>query len=134
MQNVEEINKNIENKTVDKQAWQSLGFDELQTIEIIRGIENGVDVSVYCKEEFNAAQMKALRLGLEEKLDVSRFADAQYDYMQMEELKQAVRSGMNMDDICNPKFSHSVMREIRLASELNYDLTSMQSLVIQERY
>ena len=77
MQNVEEINKNIENKTVDKQAWQSLGFDELQTIEIIRGIENGVDVSVYCKEEFNAAQMKALRLGLEEKLDVSRFADAQ---------------------------------------------------------
>ena len=79
MQNVEEINKNIENKTVDKQAWQSLGFDELQTIEIIRGIENGVDVSVYCKEEFNAAQMKALRLGLEEKLDVSRFADAQYD-------------------------------------------------------
>ena len=102
MQNVEEINKNIENKTVDKQVWQSLGFDELQTIEIIRGIENGVDVSVYCKEEFNAAQMKALRLGLEEKLDVSRFADAQYDYMQMEELKQAVRSGMNMDDICNP--------------------------------
>ena len=35
MQNVEEINKNIENKTVDKQAWQSLGFDELQTIEIL---------------------------------------------------------------------------------------------------
>ena len=56
MQNVEEINKNIESKTVDKQVWQSLGFDELQTIEIIRGIENGVDVSVYCKEEFNAAQ------------------------------------------------------------------------------
>ena len=55
----------------DKQVWQSLGFDELQTIEIIRGIENGVDVSVYCKEEFNAAQMKALRLGLEEKLDAS---------------------------------------------------------------
>ena len=35
MQNVEEINKNIENKTVDKQVWQSLGFDELQTIETV---------------------------------------------------------------------------------------------------
>ena len=81
MQNVEEINKNIENKTVDKQVWQSLGFDELQAIEIIRGIENGIDVSVYCKEEFNAAQMKALRLGLEEKLDVSRLCVAELIWM-----------------------------------------------------
>ena len=39
MQNVEEINKNIENNTVDKQVWQSLAFDELHTIEIFRGIE-----------------------------------------------------------------------------------------------
>ena len=100
MQNVEEINKNIENKTVDKQVWQSLGFDELQTIEIIRGIENGIDVSVYCKEEFNAAQMKALRLGLEEKLDVSRFADAQYDYMPMEELAEAASGGMSLGGDC----------------------------------
>ena len=35
MQNVDdEIIKNIGNKTQDKRVWMSLGFDELQTMEI----------------------------------------------------------------------------------------------------
>ena len=57
-------------------------LSDAETIEIIRGIENGIDVSVYCKEEFNAAQMKALRLGLEEKLDLNRQRPSQEDSLQ----------------------------------------------------
>ena len=92
MQNVDdEIIKNIGNKTQDRRVWMSLGFDELQTMEIVRGIENGIDISLYCTPEFNAAQMKALRIGIEEGLDVSRFADPEYDYMQINELKEAER-------------------------------------------
>ena len=49
MQNVNsEINDNIINKTTDKQVWKSLGFDELQIMEIVKGIENGIDVTLYC--------------------------------------------------------------------------------------
>ena len=52
-------------RKADRNEWMALGFDEFQCMEINRGLDNGVDVSIYCNPEFNAASMKSLRLGLE---------------------------------------------------------------------
>lgn len=43
-------------------------FNPAQINEILFGLEQGVDVSIYAKPEFNGAQMCEIRKGLEQEL------------------------------------------------------------------
>ncbi len=53
-----------------------MNFDGKQLEEIRKGLEAGVDVSVYAKPEYNWEQMQEIRWGLESGVDVSVYANS----------------------------------------------------------
>ena len=49
-------------------------FNNEQLSQIKKGINSGLDVSIYAKPEFTYGQMSEIRKGLEKRLDVSIYA------------------------------------------------------------
>lgn len=64
-------------------------FDDLQMFEIERGLEEGLDVSIYTDPKFNGNQMFEIRWGLKRGVDVSVYADPKFHRCQMEEIREA---------------------------------------------
>mgnify|MGYP001787905760 CR=1 FL=1 len=62
-------------------------FNEIQQEQIMLGLENNVDISIYAKDCFDFEQMEQIRLGLEANLDVSLYANPEYNWEQMKELR-----------------------------------------------
>ena len=77
-------NLSIENFT--KTEWFNQ-FNEKQQKQILLGIENKVNVSIYAKPEYSWIQMEKIREGLEDNLDVSLYAKPEFHFHQMEEIK-----------------------------------------------
>ena len=100
-----------------KNSLSKLGFNRLQIVEAEKGIKSKVNVSAYCDNIYDAAQMKSIRLALEDGMDISAFCNPEYDYMQMEEIKAAIKENIELEHICNPSYDYTVMREIRKARQ-----------------
>lgn len=62
-------------------------FNLSALIEIRKGLENGIDVSIYAKPEFNWHQMREIREGLEAGIDVSSYADPKIPWTQMHNMR-----------------------------------------------
>ena len=77
-------NLNIENLT--KTEWFNQ-FDENQQYEILIGLENNLDISIYAKSEFDWLQMREIRWGLEDKLDVSWYAKTETLWGKMKQIR-----------------------------------------------
>ena len=73
-------NLSIENLT--KTEWFNQ-FNELQKGEILKGLKDNLDVSVYAKTEFSDDQMYHIRTGLKKNLDVSIYAKLDFNEDQM---------------------------------------------------
>ena len=69
----------------------NFNFNSDQMCEIEKGLEKGLDVSVYDKEEFNEDQMKQIRLGLEKNLDVSKYAKPEYNWKIMRKIRRKLK-------------------------------------------
>ena len=61
-------------------------FQEFQQQEILKGLKDNLDISIYAKSEFNWDQMEKIREGLEANLDVSIYAKKEFNYLQMQEI------------------------------------------------
>ena len=70
--------KEMINSNAGIEEWKKAGFNDLQALEIIKGISSGVDVSIYAGKEYNERQMKTIRNDLEEGVDVTPFASTEY--------------------------------------------------------
>ena len=68
-------NLNIENLT--KTEWFNQ-FNKQQKDQILKGLEDNLDVSKYAKKEFSYRKMVQIRFGLEKNLDVSIYANPEY--------------------------------------------------------
>ena len=77
-------NLNIEN--LIKTDWFEQ-FDLFQKKEILKGLENKLDVSIYAKKEFDWEQMKEIRLGLEDDLDVFLYTKTEYTRKEMNDIR-----------------------------------------------
>ncbi len=106
----------------EKEKWLSEGFYEDQIAEIDKGLEAGVDVSIYARKELLAIQMRQIRLGLVEKLDVSLYARSDFDWFQMEEIRLGLKSGVNAATYAIPKISYEQMRQMRKGLEEGMNL------------
>ena len=69
----------------------NFNFNSDQMYEIEKGLDKGLDVSVYDKEEFNEDQMKQIRLGLEKNLDVSKYAKPEYNWKIMRKIRRKLK-------------------------------------------
>ncbi len=65
--------KNLSIDNLTKTEWFNQ-FNEEQKNEILNGLEDNLDVSIYAKPEFDEYQMNVIRFGLKQKLDVSIYA------------------------------------------------------------
>ena len=83
------MNKIHNNLTVDnlkKTEWFNQ-FNKYQQEEILKGLEEKLDVSIYANIEFTADQMQQIRLGLKANLDVSIYAKPEVLWGEMEGLR-----------------------------------------------
>ena len=69
----------------------NFNFNSEQMYEIEKGLDKGLDVSVYDKEEFNEDQMEQIRLGLEKNLDVSKYAKTEYNWKIMRKIRRKLK-------------------------------------------
>ena len=103
-------NLNIEN--LIKTEWFNQ-FDKGQQYQIIKGLENNVDISIYAKKEFYQGQMLEIRIGLEEKLDVSIYAKSEYSEYEMEQIRWGLESNIDVSKYAKPEYNWEQMSEIR---------------------
>ena len=107
-----------------KEELLNSNFTEDQLAEIQAGIEDGVDVSLYAREELLAIQMRQIRLGLLSGVAVSRYNDAKLDWFQMEEIRIGLENHIDVDKYANASIPYMKMRQIRKGLMVGIDLTS----------
>ena len=83
---MEKIYNNLSIENLAKTDWINQ-FDEKQKEEIILGLEDNLNVSIYAKKEFEWVKMEIIREGLEEGLDVSIYAKPELSWKQMLKIK-----------------------------------------------
>lgn len=89
------------------------GFLGNQLEQIEEGRREGLDVSVYAKEEYTAMHMQQIRIGLLEGLPVERYANPAYDWFQMEEIRKGLREGVDIELYASPEIPYEKMRQVR---------------------
>ena len=70
-------------------------FNEFQQDEILRGIKNNLNISIYAKKEFNAAQMREITEGLERNLNVSIYAKTEFEDYQMYQIRLGLEANID---------------------------------------
>ena len=80
------IYNNLSIENLQKTEW-FYQFDINQKKEILDGLKNNIDVSVYAKIEFDSQQMYQIRKGLEANLDVSVYAKPEYSSKEMRDIR-----------------------------------------------
>ena len=84
---MKKIYNNLDIENLIKTEWFNQ-FDEKQKIEIKAEIESKIDVFRYAKKEFEALQMRIIRLGLQNNLDISVYEKKEFSWRQMVETGQ----------------------------------------------
>ena len=77
-------NLSIENLT--KTDWINQ-FNSEQRKQILAGLKENIDVSIYAKKEFDEYQMFEIRLGLKDNLDVSIYAKPKIPFKKMRQIR-----------------------------------------------
>ncbi len=60
-------------------------------------------MSLYARSEFNAEQMREIRLGLEKGLDVSVYARPEFNWEQMEQIRFGLEKRLNVSRVCKSR-------------------------------
>ena len=84
---MEKIYNNLSIENLTKTEWFNQ-FNKNQQLEILQGLKDNLDVSIYAKSEFDWEEMQQIRWGLEENLDVSIYAKTELSWMEMEEIRE----------------------------------------------
>ena len=80
---MEKIHNNLNIENLIKTEWFNQ-FNISQKEEILQGLKENLDVSIYAKPEFDWEQMREIRFGLEDNVDVSIYAKPELDWKEME--------------------------------------------------
>ena len=84
---MEKIYNNLNIENLKKTEWFNQ-FSEYQQEEILKGLKNNLDVSIYAKPEFDTLRMRQIRLGLEDNLDVSVYDKKEFNRDQMRRIRK----------------------------------------------
>lgn len=90
-------------------------YQKAQNQEIKRGIEEGLDVSLYSNPEFNWLQMEQIRMGLKDEINASIYANPAYNYETMRQIRLALYSDIDLIPYLKRGFVDDDLEEIRLA-------------------
>lgn len=126
-----EVTDGKELAKMNEEILNDTRFDEKQKQALRDGLENGLDISVYAKPEYNYDQMEQIRKGLEQKLDVSIYANPKFDWQQMREIRKGLEENLNASMYANPYFDWQRMSQFR--EELKYGKSYDTNKVIQRK-
>lgn len=104
---------NISNSKINYYINQNFNIEEL--FEIFKGLESGVDVSIYAKPEYDERQMQEIREGLEQKLNVEIYLTPKFTGNQMYEIRVGLENNIDVSIYANPKYSEKEMNKICLS-------------------
>lgn len=96
--------------------------------EIRKGLQEGLDVSIYADHEYNWHQMREIRRGLENRVDVSIYAKPLYQPRQMHEIRKGLEAGIDVSKYSSMVNSASDMKAIRLRLEKGEDAGKSKSM------
>lgn len=105
---LKEILTGLENG-IDASIYAKSEFNGLQMEVIRKGLELGLDTTIYAKSIFSFEQMMIIKDGLEHALDVSIYANPEFDMYQMSEIEQGLLDGIDVSSYAKPKNSAPVM-------------------------
>lgn len=97
-------------------------FTRNQMEQIETGRKEGLDVSIYAKEEYTAMHMHQIRMGLLEGLPVEKYASPDYDWFQMEEIRKGLREDVDVGLYASPQIPYEKMRQMRKGLEEGVNL------------
>ena len=126
-----EVTDGKELAKMNEEILNDTRFDEKQKQALRDGLENGLDISVYAKPEYNYDQMEQIRKGLEQKLDVSIYANPKFDWQQMREIRKGLEENLNASMYANPYIDWQRMSQFR--EELKYGKSYDTNKVIQKK-
>ena len=106
------IHNNLIIENLIKTEWINQ-FNKYQQEEIIKGIEDNLDVFIYAKREFDWGQIFYLRLGLKDNLDVSIYAKKEFNRDQMREIKEGLKANLDVSIYAKPEISWREMEQIK---------------------
>lgn len=124
-------------------------YNNKQWEEILLGIEQGLEVSIYAYSYYHASQMKQIRLGLlsgiditlyndklnhskvmkyirlaqEEKLPIKQYLHEKLNYKQLEQIYLGLQSRQDVSKYYKVEYNEWKMMEVRLGYDEGYDLS-----------
>lgn len=114
-------------ETAWKDEWDT-EMDPDQLEELKKGVQDGLDVTIYANKEFLAIQMQEIRIGLENNIDVSIYAKTDYDWFQMKEIRKGLERGIDVSQYSSPTISYDRMRQLRKALEKGMNFVKFAKL------
>ena len=111
------IHNNLSIENLIKTEWFNL-FDIYQKEEILKGLKNNLDVSIYAKECFDESQMLFLKYALGDNccLDKEKiliFAKPEFDENQMGQISLGLQANIDATIYANPRFDWKQMEAFR---------------------
>lgn len=76
--------------------YRNKGFNEAQIKEIVQGLLQGIDYSIYSKLDYNYHQMYQIKVGLKNGVDVSYYTDKELDYSYMREIRMVLENKLDL--------------------------------------
>lgn len=101
-------------------------------IQIRKGLELGLDVSLYCDPVFDSAQMSSIRQGLFLKQDASKYANSKISDKSMQIILHTMLAGKDTSILCNLEYNSNQIQQLSEGLLLGLDIDKYSSPIIHE--
>lgn len=116
----------LKNNLSEEHLEESLleqGYDVYQIEEIMTGLQEGLDVSVYCNPQYHFLTMQAYRFALMANVDVDWLKSKQFRMIQILMIAECTKAGLERKYFDPELFNKSQLVEIILGVREKIDVT-----------
>jgi len=98
-------------------------MDAAQKQEILKGIDAGVDVSVYANPDLTSRQMEHVRMGLEYGVNMMPYIGGEFDDEQIIQIGKGMIDGVDFSVYAKPNLTGEQMKALRLGLNAGIDVS-----------
>ena len=113
---------------IDLSKYIAQGYDAKQLYEIREALKEGLDMDPYLQKEYIGPSLCEIRKGLSAGVDVSLYAKMEFGWRQMREIREGMINRVDVQKYCSPLYSARQMREIRIGLEMGLDVEKYRQL------
>lgn len=111
----------------DIRLYQKLNFSIPQLLEILKGLENKVDVNYYLDPNLPPEHMSILRKGLKEGISLKMWLKQGFDWQQLEQIYLGYKADLPIDRFGLLEYSWEQMEQLRLGLLEHLDISFYES-------